>query len=153
MINKVIKKIINKIAYKFKATAMEDSGTEVITAYTRIGGAEIIQNLVDRFYFHMDTNPNVKECRALHKESLNSANKKLFMFLSGWLGGPQLFIEAYGHPMMRRRHLPFKIGTLERDQWLLCMRLALDDIKLEASLDNELYQGFRRFADHMRNAQ
>ncbi|EQC43691.1 group II truncated hemoglobin [Bacteriovorax sp. Seq25_V] len=134
-----------------KIKSMLSKETKPILPYDQIGGEEVLQKLVDRFYFHMDTNLQAKECRDLHAKSLESANKKLFMFLSGWLGGPSLYIEAYGHPMMRRRHFPFKIGPKERDQWLLCMRLSLSELNLEAKLDSQLWEGFRKFAEHMRN--
>ena len=99
----------------------------------------------------MDTLLNVKECRDLHEEDLSEANKKLFMFLSGWFGGPSLYIEKYGHPRMRMRHMPFAIGEKERGQWLLCMREAMNELNLEASLDQEIWQAFRRFSEHMKN--
>lgn len=125
--------------------------TQETTPYQLLGGEIQLKKLVTNFYHHMDTNPNVKQCRDLHEETLESASMKLEMFLSGWLGGPSLYIEKYGHPKMRKRHFPFKIGPVERDQWLLCMRLALSELKLDASLDNHLYEAFRRFAEHMRN--
>jgi hemoglobin len=123
-----------------------------VVPFDVIGGEKGIEFLVSRFYHHMDTNPNAKECRDLHQKSLEGAAYKLKLFLSGWLGGPQLYIEKYGHPMMRKRHFPFKIGTKERDQWLLCMREAMNDMKLEANFDHYLYEAFRRFAEHMRNS-
>jgi len=73
------------------------------------------------------------------------------MFLSGWLGGPQLFVEAFGHPMLRRRHLPFAIGDVERDQWMLCMNQALDEVVEDAALRAALSEAFSKVADHMRN--
>ena len=121
------------------------------TPYQTIGEEKSLRLLVDRFYHHMETNPNAKNCRNLHKGDLAPIAEKLFDFLSGWLGGPQLFIEKYGHPMMRKRHFPFAIGPQERDEWLLCMRLAMDEMKLEAQFDHYLYDAFRRFAEHMRN--
>ena len=119
--------------------------------YKIIGEEDGVRKLVDRFYFHMDTNPNAKRCRDLHLESLDIVSEKLVLFLQGWLGGPQTYVEKYGHPKMRKRHFPFKIGYRERDEWLLCMRDAIDDMKLDASFDNMLYQSFRQFAERMRN--
>jgi hemoglobin len=87
----------------------------------------------------------------MHTEDLQVVNDKLFMFLSGWMGGPQLFVEAFGHPMLRRRHLPFAIGDAERDQWMLCMNQALDDVVEDESLRGELSDAFIKVADHMRN--
>lgn len=122
-----------------------------MTPYEKLGGANGVQDLVNDFYHIMDTDPKASKCRALHASSLDSANKKLFMFLSGWLGGPSLYIEAYGHPRMRKRHFPFKIGFSERDEWLYCMRRALDNKKLKPKLDEEIRGAFQRFAEHMRN--
>ncbi len=93
--------------------------------YDRVGGEVGIQQLVDRFYDIMDSLPEVEKTRKLHAKSLRGSRRKLFMFLSGWMGGPPLYAEKYGHPRLRRRHLPFTIGTEERDQWMLCMELAL----------------------------
>lgn len=120
--------------------------------YYQIGGEAAVLKLVERFYWHMDNDPKAKECRDLHAASLESASKKLFMFLSGWLGGPSLYIQAYGHPMMRRRHFPFKIAALHRDQWLYCMRKSMDELRLKKNLDRDLWQGFIKFAEHMRNS-
>ncbi len=66
----------------------------------------------------MDTLAESKTIRDLHAKDLRSAREKLFMFLSGWLGGPDRYIAAFGHPRLRARHLPFTIGGAERDQWL-----------------------------------
>ncbi len=122
-----------------------------ITHYQRIGGAEKIHALVDRFYHLMDELPEAYGIRKMHADELQGVNDKLFMFLSGWLGGPQLFVEAYGHPMLRRRHLPFVIGEAERDQWMLCMNQALDDVVEDEALRRELSDAFTKVADHMRN--
>ena len=86
--------------------------------YQRIGGETGVRNLVDRFYDLMDTLPEAYEIRKLHAPDLSQAREKLFMFLSGWMGGPPLYEQAYGHPRLRMRHLPFAIGERERDEWL-----------------------------------
>lgn len=119
--------------------------------YQRIGGAEPIRALVQRFYQAMDELPEAYSIRKMHAENLQGAEDKLFKFLSGWMGGPQLFIEEYGHPMLRRRHFPFTIGTAERDQWLLCMDQALHDVVSDEALRTELQMAFVKVAEHMRN--
>ncbi|WP_417334880.1 group II truncated hemoglobin [Halobacteriovorax marinus] len=126
---------------------------EDITPYLLIGESKGIDKLVDRFYFYMDTLCEAQRCRELHPESLEPAKKKLKMFLSGWFGGPSLYIEKYGHPRMRARHLPFKISSVERDEWLLCMRKAMDDLKLNKEFDGYLWKSFENFAEHMRNQE
>lgn len=121
------------------------------THYQRIGGEAKINQLVQRFYDHMDELPETYGIRKLHAEDLASSRQKLFEFLSGWMGGPPLYIDKYGHPMLRRRHLPFAIGDSERDQWMHCMQLALDEVVSDEGLRHELYQAFFKVADHMRN--
>ncbi len=121
------------------------------TPYELLGGAAGVRALVDRFYDLMDSLPEAWEIRRLHAEDLSGARDKLFKFLSGWLGGPPLYVQEYGHPMLRRRHLPFPIGQRERDQWLLCMGQALDELGVTGPLRDHLDQAFFRTADHMRN--
>ncbi len=129
---------------------MQEINSE-LSHYQRIGGAEKVRALVTRFYQLMDELPEAYGIRKLHAEDLQSAQEKLFQFLSGWMGGPQLFVEQYGHPMLRRRHLPFDIGAAERDQWLLCMNQALSETVTDKALCKELTDAFARVADHMRN--
>jgi hemoglobin len=123
------------------------------THYQRIGGEEKVRALVRRFYQLMDELPEAYGVRKLHAEDLQSAMDKLFKFLSGWMGGPQLYVEQYGHPMLRARHLPFSIGSAERDQWLLCMNQALSEVVEDAALRKELSAAFAKVADHMRNRE
>lgn len=125
--------------------------TTLPTPYEKIGGEAAVRQLVDHFYDHMDQLETVRHLRDMHAKSLRVSREKLFMFLSGWLGGPNLYVEKYGHPRLRARHLPFSIGTKERDQWMHCMRLALDDMNLEPKLRKQLETSFQATADHMRN--
>jgi hemoglobin len=121
------------------------------TPYEQIGGEEGVRRLVDRFYDLMDNLPEAQPIRGMHAKSLRSSREKLFLFLSGWLGGPGLYQEKYGHPMLRRRHLPFPIGRAERDQWMTCMTRALHDTVEDEGLRGHLRQAFFQVADHMRN--
>jgi len=125
--------------------------SEIPIPYELIGGEAGVRKLVDHFYDHMDTLEQAKTVRKLHAKSLRLSREKLFLFLCGWLGGPDLYVQKYGHPRLRRRHLPFSIGIAERDQWMHCMRLALDDMKLEKGLREKLEAAFQATADHMRN--
>ncbi|OIR17190.1 group 2 truncated hemoglobin GlbO [mine drainage metagenome] len=119
--------------------------------YERIGGEAKVRELVQRFYHLMDELPEAYGIRKMHQPSLKGAEDKLFMFLSGWMGGPPLFVEKFGHPALRMRHMPFSIGKTERDQWLLCMGQALDEVVEEEALRNELKAAFIKVADFMRN--
>ena len=121
------------------------------TPYGAMGGEQAILTLFDRFYFYMDTLSEAAGIRAIHKADLSSAKDKLFKFLSGWLGGPNLFIEEFGHPMLRARHLPFAIGESERDQWMLCMNKAIADIPMDATLETNLRNALQQLATHMIN--
>lgn len=123
----------------------------ITSHYERIGGAEKVRALVRRFYQIMDELPEAYGIRKLHAENLQDAEDKLFKFLSGWMGGPQLFIQEYGHPMLHRRHLPFPIGESERDQWLMCMEKAMQDVVEDTALRAELMAAFSKVAEHMRN--
>jgi len=122
-----------------------------ITPYQRLGGERAVRQLVGRFYELMDHLPETYGIRKLHPESLAGSADKLFMFLSGWLGGPQLFVEKFGHPRLRQRHLPFSIGNTERDQWMMCMRQAMDEQVDDASLRAALDKALTELADFMRN--
>lgn len=119
--------------------------------YQRIGGEAKVRELVQRFYQLMDELPEAHRIRKMHHISLKNSEDKLFMFLSGWMGGPQLFVEKFGHPRLRQRHLPFSIGDEERDQWMMCMTQALDEVVPDEALRNELKASFLKVADFMRN--
>ncbi len=122
-----------------------------MTPYQRIGGDAVIRTLVDRFYELMDELPETYAARKIHPADLTESGNKLFDFLSGWLGGPQRYIEKHGHPMLRRRHLPYAIGPEERDQWLLCMQMALEETVADEALRAALFAQFVQLGEHMRN--
>lgn len=119
--------------------------------YEQLGGDVGLQRLVKRFYHWMDTLPEAKGIRQMHPADISTSEEKLYFFLSGWSGGPPLFMEKYGHPRLRARHLPFKIGEAERDQWLACMDRALEDVGITGPLLEQLRYAFFQVADHMRN--
>ena len=121
------------------------------TIYEQLGGEEALRLMVDRFYDLMSELPETQAIRTLHPDDLTDSRNKLFKFLSGFFGGPSLYIEEYGHPRLRARHLPFPIGVDERDQWLLCMNRAIDELVDDPLLVSQLKMTFFRTADHMRN--
>ncbi len=123
------------------------------THYNRIGGDEVVRKLVDRFYDLMDEDPDYYGIRKLHPQDLTESRNKLYWFLSGWTGGPPLYTDRFGHPFLRRRHMPFAIGGAERDQWMACMKRAMEDVGLDEKLKAELDAAFFKTADFMRNKE
>ena len=121
------------------------------THYDALGGDAGIRQIVDRFYDLMDTAPEAVHVRALHAASLKVSREKLRLFLTGWTGGPQAYVEKYGHPMLRQRHFPFAIGAVERDEWLWCMDRALAEHTMPDDLRAYLRQRLHALAEHMRN--
>ena len=121
------------------------------TAYDLMGGEATVRAIVDRFYQLMDSLPETYGIRKMHAAELSGSADKLFMFLSGWFGGPQLYAEKFGHPHLRARHLPFPIGGGERDQWMLCMRTALTENIANVALRDSLVKALGDLADFMRN--
>ena len=110
-----------------------------------------IREIVEAFYDVMEADEKAKTIRQMHPADLTSSREKLFMFLSGWTGGPQLYIERYGHPFLRRRHLPFKIGVDERDQWIYCMTKGMLNLKMEDQKIRAFLNALYPIADFMRN--
>jgi hemoglobin len=135
----------------FQGNSMQASNQAAMSDYQRIGGDAVIRALVDRFYELMDELPEAYAARKIHPADLTESGNKLFDFLSGWLGGPQRYVEKHGHPMLRRRHLPYAIGPEERDQWLLCMQQALGETVADVSLRETLFGQFSQLGEHMRN--
>lgn len=124
---------------------------EQATAFELIGGEARLRELVDRFYDLMALEPEFAALRAMHPPDLDGSRDKLHWFLCGWTGGPDHYIQRFGHPRLRARHLPFSIASVERDQWLRCMALAMQDIGLPNALQERLMHAFYQTADWMRN--
>ena len=131
---------------------MEIGQPSAATPFETMGGEAQVRALVDRFYDLMDLEPAYAVLRQVHGSSLEKARDKLFWFLCGWLGGPQHYVERFGHPRLRARHLPFVIGIKERDQWMACMAQAMREQKVDEQLAARLAESFFNTADWMRNA-
>lgn len=121
------------------------------TLYEALGGAPAVRRLVHRFYELMEELPEAYAVRQLHPESLAGSAESLFEFLSGWFGGPALYIARQGHPRLRMRHAPYAVGPRERDEWMLCMTQALTDQVTDAELRERLIFRFAQMAEHMVN--
>jgi hemoglobin len=121
------------------------------TPFELIGGEPGVRKLMDRFYDLMDTDQAYAGIRSLHPPDLSATRDKLFWFMCGWLGGPQHYTERFGHPMLRARHLPFAIGIAERDQWMGCMKRAMDESAADPAFKAHLAAALMKTADWMRN--
>lgn len=121
------------------------------TPYQVIGGEPTVRALVHRFYQLMDELPEAWEIRKLHPQDLSSSEEKLYLYLTGWLGGPQLYVERFGHPRLRSRHMPFPVDSQARDQWMMCMKQSLEENVANEEIRFKLYKSLQDLADFMRN--
>ncbi|ODR95330.1 globin [Methyloceanibacter stevinii] len=119
--------------------------------FARIGGADGVHRLVETFYGRMDTLPEARGIRAMHAPDLSETKEVLRRYFGEWMGGPKLYSAERGHPRLRSRHIRFRIGEVERDAWLLCMRQALEATVAEPALREELYGALAKLANWMRN--
>lgn len=126
---------------------------ETIILYEAIGGDATIRTLVRRFYELMDTLPEASHVRAVHPPSLANAEQKLYEYLTGYLGGPPLYTDKYGHPRLRSRHFIAAIGPKERDEWILCFRQAMDEAIEHPKLREVIWAPIERLAFHMQNRE
>ncbi|MBC7734264.1 MAG: group II truncated hemoglobin [Bacteriovorax sp.] len=133
------------------SSPLDESAAKPPSTFDLVGGEAAVRGLVDRFYDLMDLDAGYVTLRALHPSTLDGSRDKLFWFLCGWLGGPQHFVERFGHPMLRARHMPFSIGIVERDQWLACMAQTMTELKFDSQLAHRLSESFFGTADWMRN--
>jgi hemoglobin len=129
----------------------EHAAAKSDTVYVQLGGAFRVRRIVQRFYALMDELPEAYTVRCLHPERLAGSEDSLFKFLSGWFGGPPLYAQERGHPRLRMRHAPYAIGATERDEWMLCMRQALDEQVADPALRRKIEQAFSGMADHLVN--
>lgn len=118
--------------------------------YDRLG-EDGVRRLVDRFYDLMDEKPEAATVRAMHPKDLKGSRTKLFWFMSGWLGGPPLYVERKGHPRLRMRHFPFAVDQAARDAWMLCMREAMAEVIEDDDLRQFLDRQLDKLATHMVN--
>ena len=119
--------------------------------YSRLGGEHVLREFVNHLYDFMDYFPAVEPIREMHSDDLSVARDRLFKFLSGMLGGPPLYMQEFGHPRLRQRHMHFKIGDKERDQWLLCAHNAANQLSITEETRNDLMMEITLMANHLRN--
>jgi hemoglobin len=126
---------------------------DLVTLYQAVGGEPTIRALSRRFYELMDTLPEASRVRAVHPPSLAGSEEKFYEYMTGYLGGPPLYIDKYGHPRLRSRHFGAAIGHVERDEWLLCFRQALGETVANPKLRALILPPIERLADHMQNKE
>ncbi len=126
---------------------------DLVTLYQAVGGEPTIRALSRRFYELMDTLPDASHVRAVHPPSLTTSEEKFYEYMTGYLGGPPLYIDKYGHPRLRSRHFGAAIGPVERDEWLLCFRQALEETVVNPKLRAMILPPIERLADHMQNKE
>lgn len=121
------------------------------TIYEKIGGEDGVRRLTRRFYTLMDELPVAAACRAVHPPSMAGSEQKLFEYLTGWLGGPSLYTDKHGHPMLRARHLPFPIGPEEIEGWLTCFAYAWAEVAADIPERDIVMRKVVELGHHMRN--
>ncbi|WP_333608500.1 group II truncated hemoglobin [Arsukibacterium sp.] len=146
-----IKKLVQLIVNKTTANS-KPHPTPQHTPYELMGGETTVRQLANRFYDIMASDPQAAELYAIHPLPLDAIRQKFFEFLSGWLGGPALFEQKYGHPRLRARHLPFQVNEKLRNQWMYCMDKALDEVVDDKLLRDGIRQSIGQLASHMINS-
>jgi hemoglobin len=116
--------------------------------YEQIGGAETVARLVDIFYDHVKEHPDLAP---LFPEDFTEVKERQYQFLTQFLGGPALYSERHGHPMLRARHMRFPITPTRAEAWLGCMRKAMDRIGLEGEVREAIFERLKLTAYHMVN--
>jgi hemoglobin len=120
------------------------------TFYQAVGGEETFRRIVARFYAEVAGDELL---RPLYPdEDLGPAEERLRLFLMQYWGGPHTYSDNRGHPRLRMRHAPFQIGPLERDAWLRCMRIAVDEAGLPEPLRDQLWQYLEMAANSLMNS-
>lgn len=146
----MLKQIKERVLGKPK-TKYQSHLTPSETPYQRMG-EQSVRDLANLFYDEMENNPAAAELLAIHPQPMDIIREKFFEFLSGWLGGPNLFMKKYGHPRLRMRHMPFAIDNNMYQQWMMCMKVALEKVLSDDPvLKADLEQKFDQLAQHMIN--
>jgi hemoglobin len=124
--------------------------TEPQNFYAEVGGAPTFDKIVSRFYEEVAADDVLRPLYP--EEDLGPAEVRLRMFLEQYWGGPRTYSDQRGHPRLRMRHAPYKIGPIERDAWLRCMRVAVDEAGLDDEHRAQLWQYLQYAAMSMMNS-
>ena len=118
--------------------------------YEAVGGEETFRRIIGRFYAEVAKD---EVLRPLYpEEDLGPAEERLRLFLIQYWGGPHTYSDQRGHPRLRMRHGPFTIGPIQRDAWLRCMRIAVDEERLPEPLRQQLWEYLEMAANSMLNS-
>lgn len=120
------------------------------TIYEAIGGQETVDRLVEAHYKYIGKHPDLIP---IFPEDLSEPARKQRLFLTQFFGGPQLYVQERGHPMLKKRHLPFEITSKRRDAWVECFEKALDEVGIEEPYRSAIFQRISMTANHMINTQ
>lgn len=120
------------------------------TFYEQVGGEPTFRFIVRRFYEEVAKDELLRPIYP--EEDLGPAEERLRLFLIQYWGGPTTYSEQRGHPRLRMRHAPFKVGPTERDAWLRCMRIAVDEAGLAQEHRERLWQYLEMAAQSMMNS-
>lgn len=123
---------------------------EGITIYERIGGAKKVRQLVEAFYPRVQAHPLLK---SIFPEDIQPVMEKQYLFLTQFFGGPPLYTNQYGHPMLRARHLPFPITPSRAEAWLSCMNEAIEEVGITGIEREQIWSRLVMSAHHMINQQ
>lgn len=126
------------------------------TPYEQVGGRDAVLRLSERFYDLMDEQePELAKLHQLDQEGRvsRSSRERFGLFLVGWLGGPDDYVQQHGHPRLRMRHARVRVDCAQRDAWLRCMFQAMDDCSIPDAPKGFLRQRFTEVADFLRNVE
>lgn len=129
---------------------MSNPNPPVQTVYEMIGGGDTIRKLVDAFYKRVGQHPDLIP---IFPDDLTETADKQYLFLTQFFGGPTLYSDQYGHPMLRARHMPFEVTPTRAKAWLGCMSEALDEIGLQGFVRDFMYDRLIQTAHHMVNTR
>lgn len=137
----------------FKSKQKSDKQIDETTPYYRIGGEEKVWELANRFYDVMENDTYAAELLSIHPQPLDRIRHVFFLYLSLWLGGPDIYQQEFGHPRLRARHLPFTVSPALKEQWMYCMRKAMMTTVSDVALAQKLLQALDQLAEHMINTK
>lgn len=120
------------------------------TVYEMIGGADTLEKLADAFYRRVQAHPTLSQ---LFPVDIVPVRNKQVRFLTQFFGGPHLYSDVYGPPMLRLKHLPHPITATRAFEWLGCMKEALEELQIEPSVRAFMLERLTMTAHHMVNSE